>query len=268
MPINVLTMNHARARQALIKDLTEDLVYCLLQDANEGGNRLSELLKSGHEGFESYSDAALIAAVQGADLAEMRQDLDVHIDLLRQNQSVDINYCFLRYERAEVVNAASLKLRVLQGEDVEADYERFKKAISLWIATSVAGRNAWEHSSEDLNIGDLLMSNHQDADLQHCLAAFGLEIVEIDSIDTDEVKAYDEVLVDHGLLQRWSEEGQGQIEAQLALKGLRMEHSLDGLDGVGHPVCDLITGEMLDDPLDPEVIAMAEAWSIAEGVQS
>ncbi len=58
---------------------------------------------------------------------------------------------------------------------------------------------------------------------------------------------------------------QDEIQAQLATQGLRMEHSLSALDGEGHAIMDVSTGEMVEEPA-AAVIALAEEWSVLEGV--
>jgi hypothetical protein len=60
---------------------------------------------------------------------------------------------------------------------------------------------------------------------------------------------------------------QDEIQAQLRARGLRMEPSLSALDGEGHAVIDISTGEQADpERLTPEVIKLAEEWSLIEGV--
>jgi hypothetical protein len=59
---------------------------------------------------------------------------------------------------------------------------------------------------------------------------------------------------------------QDEIQEALARLGLRMEHSLSVLDGAGHAVMNIATGEQVDDAdLSPEVIALAEEWTVLEG---
>lgn len=57
-----------------------------------------------------------------------------------------------------------------------------------------------------------------------------------------------------------------QIQALLAVRGYRMEYSLSSLDGEGHSIMDLATGESVDPP-DDEVEALATEWSILAGVE-
>lgn len=60
---------------------------------------------------------------------------------------------------------------------------------------------------------------------------------------------------------------QEQIQQELKALGLRMEPSLSGLDGEGHALIDLDTGEEADsDRLTEKVIELAQEWSLIEGV--
>ncbi|ABD72019.1 hypothetical protein Rfer_4333 (plasmid) [Rhodoferax ferrireducens T118] len=58
---------------------------------------------------------------------------------------------------------------------------------------------------------------------------------------------------------------QDEIQAQLATQGLHMERSLSALDGEGHAIMDISTGEMVEEPA-AAVIALAEEWSVLEGM--
>lgn len=60
---------------------------------------------------------------------------------------------------------------------------------------------------------------------------------------------------------------QEQIQKELAVFGLRMEPSLSALDGEGHAVVRISDNESVD-PLEfpPEVLNLAEEWSVLEGV--
>ncbi len=59
---------------------------------------------------------------------------------------------------------------------------------------------------------------------------------------------------------------QDEIQAELAKRGLRMEHSLAALAGEGHAIMQISTEEMVETP-DAAVIALAEEWSVREGMQ-
>lgn len=59
---------------------------------------------------------------------------------------------------------------------------------------------------------------------------------------------------------------QEAIQEQLATQGLRMEHSLAALAGEGHAIMEISTGEMLETS-DAAVIALAEEWSVLEGLE-
>ena len=59
---------------------------------------------------------------------------------------------------------------------------------------------------------------------------------------------------------------QDEIQETLAKHGFRMEHSLAVFDGGGHAIMSIATGEQAEDEdLSPEVIALAEEWTVLEG---
>lgn len=59
---------------------------------------------------------------------------------------------------------------------------------------------------------------------------------------------------------------QDEIQEALAKHGFRMEHSLAVFDGGGHAIMSIATGEQAEDEdLSPEVIALAEEWTVLEG---
>ena len=59
---------------------------------------------------------------------------------------------------------------------------------------------------------------------------------------------------------------QDEIQHALAERGLRMEHSLDALDGIGHAIISIATGEQAEDgDLSADVLALAEEWTVLEG---
>jgi hypothetical protein len=63
-----------------------------------------------------------------------------------------------------------------------------------------------------------------------------------------------------------SQERQEQIQKELLALGLRMEPSLNALDGEGHALTRIADGECVDPvALGPEVLALAEEWSMLEG---
>ena len=55
------------------------------------------------------------------------------------------------------------------------------------------------------------------------------------------------------------------IERRLAQLGYRMESSLAALDGEGHALIEIASGEQVDPP-DDEVLELAVAWSEWAGV--
>lgn len=57
-----------------------------------------------------------------------------------------------------------------------------------------------------------------------------------------------------------------EIQEQLSVYGLKMEPSLAAMAGEGHAIMDIASGDMAEDEqLTPEVIALAEEYSVLEG---
>jgi len=57
---------------------------------------------------------------------------------------------------------------------------------------------------------------------------------------------------------------QSQIDAELQALGYQMEPSLSALDGQGHALIDVATGECVDPPND-HVLVLATEWSEIDG---
>lgn len=52
-----------------------------------------------------------------------------------------------------------------------------------------------------------------------------------------------------------------EIEARLAELGVKMEFDLGAIDGEGHTVVDIASGEMVDQP-EGEVLELAIEWNL------
>lgn len=73
--------------------------------------------------------------------------------------------------------------------------ERVTQAVTDWIAVSSEGKEAWDDSSENFNIGDL--ANHTgNAGLAFILAQYGIMDLEIDvfSDESHSLWAFDDIL--------------------------------------------------------------------------
>lgn len=58
---------------------------------------------------------------------------------------------------------------------------------------------------------------------------------------------------------------QAEIEAELAVMGLRMEASLSSLDEEGHAIVEIESGECIDPP-NTTALELAEEWSLLVGL--
>ena len=72
----------------------------------------------------------------------------------------------------------------------------FKKGVTKWVETTKEGKEAWEYSSEDLNIGDLF-GYELDEDLGRLLEAEGIQTWEcVYQLCEGEEFSYDTVLAE------------------------------------------------------------------------
>ena len=93
--------------------------------------------------------------------------------------------------------AAILRLQSIdQGvQSYNAAFLRFIEAVSEWVKTTETGREAWEASVGDINIGDMLTYDHfQEPELKACLLRRGVEVVQAHQLVFDQQRDFDEVL--------------------------------------------------------------------------
>lgn len=103
---------------------------------------------------------------------------------------------FLRHEKAQVPNIAVLTLRTLLANDRDV-MEALIGATTEWVNTTTAGRDLWDFSCNDLNIGDLASSTaFTDEAFLAALRARGIEYVSSEFVIGGAACSYDEVLVD------------------------------------------------------------------------
>lgn len=82
------------------------------------------------------------------------------------------------------------------------DSSRFKSnltaALTKWAKTTEEGRDAWDESSQDFNVGDLSNADYEDNPLKAILAEFGIKnlSVSVYSDDDSPTWGYDDVLID------------------------------------------------------------------------
>ena len=69
-----------------------------------------------------------------------------------------------------------------------ASLERLKRAVSSWIQETEEGKEAWEQSGNDLNIGDLVCCYQSGM-----LLPYGIEALNV-SVGEDVVTTYDTIL--------------------------------------------------------------------------
>lgn len=99
---------------------------------------------------------------------------------------------------------AALQLTRASNE-TEALLEMVTRAITRWVNETNAGREAWERSSEDFNVGDL--SNEiGDEELMSRLREEGVVALDIETHSTAHKWEYDRILVDESQLTERDEE--------------------------------------------------------------
>lgn len=104
---------------------------------------------------------------------------------------------FIRNDSGSVDTTAILRLTATRGplSDIEV-FAALKRAVTKWVATTDEGKNVWEWSSQDLNIGDLhAYDAFDDRTLQMLLAEEGLLFKSLEGGQGEEF-AYDAVLSD------------------------------------------------------------------------
>lgn len=103
---------------------------------------------------------------------------------------------FVRQESAEVTAAALVQGRTRHADNA-AVLQAIRSVLSAWVATTEEGRQAWDASAADLNIGDVLSSDILDiAAVADALATQGVWVSDGAASLVDDMLAYDLVLAD------------------------------------------------------------------------
>lgn len=76
-------------------------------------------------------------------------------------------------------------------------WENFRKAVTQWVLETSEGRECWDGSAHDLNIGDLLNDDaFRSPKFIGILQENGIEHASAQGLHWGEMRSYDEVLVD------------------------------------------------------------------------
>jgi hypothetical protein len=106
------------------------------------------------------------------------------------------NFNFARHEDGNVTTLGVLAI-TSRHADKDATWDALIDAVTQWVATTDAGRQAWEGSCQDLNIGDLdSFDAFKDANFLGLLAERGLAFQSLTVSDANQARSFDEVLVD------------------------------------------------------------------------
>jgi hypothetical protein len=116
----------------------------------------------------------------------MPKPVTTDIAFTRQDGLVLSNLLVLRVEHT-YSKTAGVKTLILPA---------IKAGITEWIEKTKAGKEAWDYSCEDLNIGDIASSHTTDKELLACLRRQGITGLDVvfELSDANEV-SYDHVLV-------------------------------------------------------------------------
>jgi NifB/MoaA-like Fe-S oxidoreductase len=101
-----------------------------------------------------------------------------------------------------IVSGKVSKAFILQHKAQEPDaavLQMVRRAVTAWVKQTDAGREAWEYSGGDLNIGDLMGHIDTDKELNKLLEAAGFEELSIEGSSSESVSdrwTYDTVLVE------------------------------------------------------------------------
>jgi hypothetical protein len=259
------THSSTSARALVIEALANQRANNIVSAKSTAVEHLKELFTQGLRGFDEMGDTELVRCCKEAGLDDLASLTDPLAELKAEPRE-EVSIVFLRYDRDETTNVATLHLRY-QPADEDAPptpIEAFERGITDWIVTTEAGRAAWNASCQDFNIGDYL---HGEAtpELKRCLEVHGVVVVRLDSPSMDQVQPYDRVLIDREHFASLTGGRKAEIEKRLAELGYRMDHSLSSFDGEGHCVIRIETEEELETPTG-EVLDLATEWSILEGV--
>lgn len=127
---------------------------------------------------------------------------------MHQTHRNHIRIFFTRRDGLKVTDTAELELylttqeaifTVCHGSDGDAHEERalglLNKAMSKWIEETNEGRDAWESSCGDLNIGDIATYQHDtDPTLTPYLEAQGISIKRVEVMGANNSLPFDTVL--------------------------------------------------------------------------
>ena len=104
---------------------------------------------------------------------------------------------FTRHEgMSGMTNAAVLILETADDAASCTDAtDMFKRGITEWVNDTQAGREVWEVSREDLNIGNLLLAQPQDdEEFVTILRRHGVKLLSMEGLSWDATEDYDTVL--------------------------------------------------------------------------
>ena len=106
-------------------------------------------------------------------------------------------FCFIRQEGLGNI-AALVVLRIVTTKDSTRDgaLDSLQTGCTEWAKATLSGRNAWDDSAEDFNVGDLILHLDNEA-LKGCLHVEGIESVGVVyEFYEGQAVSFDRVLID------------------------------------------------------------------------
>lgn len=183
---------------ALTLDVLNTLVACAAAHVEDVDTGLAEGLYSKDDNEDLGAKRAALEAAQ-LFLQQNLQSAPGQVPTTDEGGSTEqaiTTLVFLRHEKSQVPNIAVLSLRTLLENDRDV-MEALIGATTEWVSTTTAGRDLWDFSCNDLNIGDLASSTaFTDEAFLAALRARGVEYVSSEFVSGGAACSYDEVLVD------------------------------------------------------------------------
>lgn len=109
-------------------------------------------------------------------------------------QQQECNLFFVRMDRLELDRAVIVSLHAPAGVPASGVQSLLEKSVSEWVASTKEGRDLWDESVGDLNIGDLLSwGAFSGSSLGPFMSRHGLSFNQIIDVGCDQI-SYDRVL--------------------------------------------------------------------------
>jgi len=115
----------------------------------------------------------------------------------------DVYLPFIRQEGIDITTISIMKFKVMDDMDEKSVLKKFIDVVTQWVSSTEEGKEAWEYSSEDFNVGDLASYEDEIKEaMSKELMANGIHDFEILwGGDSTEIVSFDTILVDSSKLK-------------------------------------------------------------------